>query len=201
VNHSATGIEQAVSVLAARGQRTLVLFSGGRTRGAARAMLPGLPEECFVEVGDRAGAALRRAAGTGLAQVVFVGMIAELAELGAADPCARPREPAELLAEITLEMGGSPGLAARVAGAGTARRAYELWEAAGVLGRCGRELCRRAAGALEGHATAGARPDGPGEPGPRRWADTAGPAAQVVLVDFTGERMVGMYGRLRRGRS
>lgn len=198
---SAAGVEQAVSALAARGERTLVLFSGGRTGRGARAMLPKLPEECFVEVGDRAGTALRRAAGTGLTQVVFVGMLAELAELGAANPYARSREPAELLGEITLDMGGGPELAARVAGAGAARRPYELWESAGVLGRCGRELCRRVAGVLEDHATAEARPDGPEGPGPRRWAGTAGPAAQVVLVDFTGERMVGMYGRLGGGRS
>ena len=68
----------------------------------------------------------------------------------------------------------------------TPRRAYELWEAAGRLGPCGRELCRRTAGELE-----------------RLAAEAAGSAespvaAQVVLVDAKGERMVGMFGRMAR---
>jgi cobalt-precorrin-5B (C1)-methyltransferase len=66
-----------------------------------------------------------------------------------------------------------------VRSANTARHAFELWEAAGVLGPCGRELCRRTADVLE------------------RFTDGR-IAAQVVLVDFTGKRMIGMYGRLSR---
>ncbi|TDD67241.1 hypothetical protein E1298_39610 [Actinomadura rubrisoli] len=91
-----------------------------------------------------------------------------------------------MLDAITLDMDGGPALAARVAEAPTARHAYALWEAAGKLGPCGRELCRRTAGELE-----------------RRAAEAAGAsaspvAAQVVLVDAAGERMIGMFGRMAR---
>src|SRR6478735_4187606 len=54
-------VEQAVSVMAAQGCRTLVLATGGRTERGAMRLLPHLPEVAFVEVGDFTGAALRRA--------------------------------------------------------------------------------------------------------------------------------------------
>jgi cobalt-precorrin-5B (C1)-methyltransferase len=179
-------VEQAVAVLAAQGERTLVLCTGGRTERGAMKMLPKLPEVCFVEVGDFTGAALRRAVEHGVRQVIFVGMAGKLTKLAAGvlmTHYTRSQVSTELLGEITTDMGGSAELAAAVAQANTARHAYELWEEAGVLGPCGRELCRRAAGVLERFA-----------------AEEAGGeiAAQVVLVDFTGERMIGMYGRLAR---
>ncbi|REE95725.1 cobalt-precorrin-5B (C(1))-methyltransferase [Thermomonospora umbrina] len=179
-------VEQAVSVMAAQGESTLVLCTGGRTEKGAMKMLPKLPDVCFVEVGDFTGAALRRAVEHGLRQVVFVGMAGKLTKLASGilmTHYTRSRVSTELLGEITTDMGGTPELAAEVAVANTARHAYELWERAGLLGPCGRELCRRVAGVLE-----------------RFCAEEAGGelAAQVVLVDFTGERMVGMYGRLAR---
>ncbi|KAB2347428.1 cobalt-precorrin-5B (C(1))-methyltransferase [Actinomadura rudentiformis] len=179
-------VEQAVSVMAAQGETTLVLCTGGRTEKGAMKMLPKLPDVCFVEVGDFTGAALRRAVEHGLRQVVFVGMAGKLTKLAAGvlmTHYTRSKVNTELLGEITTGMGGSAELAAEVAQANTARHAYELWEAAGVLGPCGRELCRRVAGVLERFAV-----------------EEAGGelAAQVVLVDFTGERMVGMYGRMAR---
>ncbi|SEG55777.1 cobalt-precorrin-5B (C1)-methyltransferase [Thermomonospora echinospora] len=179
-------VEQAVSVMAAQGESTLVLCTGGRTEKGAMKMLPKLPEVCFVEVGDFTGAALRRAVGHGLRQVVFVGMVGKLTKLASGvlmTHYTRSRVSTELLSGITTDMGGTPELAAEVARANTARHAYELWENAGLLGRCGRELCRRTADVLERFAV-----------------EEAGGelAVQVVMVDFTGERMVAMYGRLAR---
>jgi cobalt-precorrin-5B (C1)-methyltransferase len=184
-------VEQAVSVMAAQGETTLVLCTGGRTERGAMKLLPRLPEVCFVEVGDFTGAALRRAVGHGLTQVVFVGMVGKLTKLASGvlmTHYTRSRVDTRLLADITAEMGGTPELVDEVAAANTARHAYELWESSGLLGRCGRELCRRVAGVLERFATE--------ESGARE----SPIAAQVVLVDFTGERMVGMYGRLARSR-
>ncbi|MEU6039143.1 cobalt-precorrin-5B (C(1))-methyltransferase [Actinomadura sp. NPDC047616] len=182
-------VEQAVSVMAAQGETTLVLCTGGRTEKGAMKLLPRLPEVCFVEVGDFTGAALRRAVEHGLTQVVFVGMAGKLTKLASGvlmTHYTRSRVDTGLLGEITTAMGGPPELAERVAAANTARHAYELWEAAGLLGPCGRELCRRVAGVLERFAAEAA-------------GDGNSPiAAQVVLVDFTGERMVGMFGRMAR---
>ncbi|MGH3375397.1 MAG: cobalt-precorrin-5B (C(1))-methyltransferase [Actinoallomurus sp.] len=175
-------VEQAVAVMAAQGEKTLVLCTGGRTEKGAMRLLPQLPGVCFVEVGDFTGAALRRAVEHGIRQVVFVGMAGKLTRLASGvlmTHYTRSTVDTELLAEITREMGGSEELTGQVAAADTARHAYELWEAEGLLGRCGRELCRRVAGVLEEFTESGV-------------------AAQVVLVDFTGERMIAMYGRLSR---
>jgi cobalt-precorrin-5B (C1)-methyltransferase len=175
-------VEQAVAVMAAQGETTLVLATGGRTEQGAMALLPKLPDVCFVEVGDFTGAALRQAVARGLRHVVFVGMIGKLTKLAAGvlmTHYTRSKVSTELLAGITQDMGGDPELVAAVRSANTARHAYELWDAAGVLGPCGRELCRRTADVL-GRFTDGRI------------------AAQVVLVDFTGKRMIAMYGRLGR---
>ncbi|MCW2861152.1 MAG: cobalt-precorrin-5B ((1))-methyltransferase [Actinoallomurus sp.] len=178
-------VEQAVAVMAAQGEKTLVLCTGGRTEKGAMRLLPQLPAVCFVEVGDFTGAALRKAVEHGITQVVFVGMAGKLTKLASGvlmTHYTRSKVDTALLAEITLTMGGSGELAGQVAEANTARHAYELWEAAGLLGRAGRELCRRVAVVLEQFA-----------------AEAGGDiAAQVVLVDFTGQRMIAMYGRLSR---
>ncbi|GAA4233073.1 hypothetical protein GCM10022254_34630 [Actinomadura meridiana] len=168
---------------------TLVMYGGG-AHEVARRMLPGLPDSRFVSVAaqppERSGAArLREAFETALkdapARVVLVAGIDEQALLLGGD-----RGVAGVLGSITLDMDGGVALAAEVTEAPTTRAAYEAWDAAGKLGPCGRELCRRTAGELERLAAAGAG------------ASTSPVAAQVVLLDPACERMVGMYGRMAR---
>jgi cobalt-precorrin-5B (C1)-methyltransferase len=184
-------VEQAVSVMAAQGEKTLVLCTGGRTEQGATALLPKLPDVCFVEVGDFTGAALRRAVEHGITQVVFVGMAGKLTKLASGvlmTHYTRSKVDTALLGEITTAIGGPDDVAAQVREANTARHAYELWESAGLLGRAGRELCRRVAEVLERFA----------EDEAAKVPGANGVAAQVVLVDFTGKRMIAMYGRLAR---
>ena len=76
-------VEQAISVLAAQGEDTVVLCTGGRTEKGAMKLLPQLPEVCFVEVGDFTGAALRRAVEHQLNRIIFVGMAGKLTKLAA----------------------------------------------------------------------------------------------------------------------
>jgi cobalt-precorrin-5B (C1)-methyltransferase len=167
-------VEQAVSVAAAQGQRTLVLCTGGRTERGAMRLLPGLPEVCFVEVGDFTGAALRRALQAGQTRVVFVGMAGKLAKLASGvlmTHYTRSKVDLGLLAEVTAAAGGDDRLAAEVAAANTGRHAYELWERAGLLRQAGDELCQRVRAVLlragEGRL-----------------------AADVAMVDFAGDRAV-----------
>ena len=143
-------VVQAVSVMAAQGEPTLVLATGGRTEKAAMRMLPELPEVCFVEVGDFTGAALRQAAGDGLRDVVFVGMAGKLTKLASGvlmTHYTKSRVDTSILAAVTREVAAA-GLVDAVAGANTARHAYELWEAAGVLRPAGDLLCTRVAEVL-----------------------------------------------------
>ena len=141
-------VEQAVAVAAAQDVPAIVLCTGGRTERGAMALLPGLPEVSFIEVGDFTGAALRRVMEHGVPRVVFVGMAGKLVKLAAGvlmTHYTRSRVSTGLLAEITRAAGGGDPLAAEVAEANTARHAAELWEQAGLLEAAGTELCRRVA--------------------------------------------------------
>jgi cobalt-precorrin-5B (C1)-methyltransferase len=167
-------VEQAVSVMAAQGERTVVLCTGGRTEKAAMALRPDLPEVCFVEVGDFTGAALRRATAAGLDRVIFVGMAGKLAKLAAGvlmTHYTRSKVDLGLLGEMTEAAGGPPGVAGEVAAANTGRHAYEIWAREGLLRPAGDELCRRVRSVLI--RAAGGRLD-----------------ADVALVDFSGQTVV-----------
>jgi cobalt-precorrin-5B (C1)-methyltransferase len=164
--------------MGAQGEKTLVLCTGGRTERGAMALLPDLPEVCFVEVGDFTGAALRRAVEHDLDRVVFVGMAGKLTKLAQGilmTHYTRSKVDTGLLGRLTREvLGGEPGdsaLGAEVDAANTARHAYELWENAGVLRACGDGLCARVAEVLARFSEQRLR-------------------AEVAMVDFSGQRVV-----------
>lgn len=139
-------VEQAISVMAAQGERTAVLCTGGRTERGAMRLLPHLAEVCFVEVGDFTGAALRRACAVGIERVVFVGMAGKLTKLAAGvlmTHYTRSKVDLGLLAELTRAAGGDPTTVEAVAAANTGRHAYELWEATGLLRKVGDLTCAR----------------------------------------------------------
>jgi len=139
-------VVQAISVMAAQGERTLVLSTGGRTEGAAMRLRPDLPPVCFVEVGDFTGAALRQALADGLTEVLFVGMVGKLTKLAAGilmTHYTKSTVDRGLLAELTRAAGGTDDQVAAVAGANTARHAYEIWDRSGLLTPAGALLCAR----------------------------------------------------------
>jgi len=163
-----------VSVMAAQGERTVVLCTGGRTEKAAMALRPDLPEVCFVEVGDFTGAALRRATAAGLDKVIFVGMAGKLAKLAAGvlmTHYTRSKVDLGLLGDVTLAAGGTAAVAAEVSAANTGRHAYEIWQREGLLRPAGDELCQRVRAVLL-----------------RAGQDRL--TADVAMVDFSGTRVV-----------
>jgi cobalt-precorrin-5B (C1)-methyltransferase len=173
-------VEQAISVLAAQGEDTVVLCTGGRTEKGAMKLLPHLPEVCFVEVGDFTGAALRKAVEHHLSHVIFVGMAGKLTKLAAGvlmTHYTRSKVDLALLADITRAVGGAENLAAQTAQANTARHAAELWDQAGLLPAAGRELCARAARVLSRFAGELATVGRP-------------PQIRVIMVDFTGQQKI-----------
>ncbi len=170
-------VEQAVAVMAAQDVSTLVLATGGRTERGAMQLLPHLPEVAFVEVGDFTGAALRRAVEYGLTEVVFVGMIGKLTKLASGilmTHYTRSKVDTVLLAEITAAHGGDPDAIAEIRTAPTARRAYEIWEAGGLLRACGDDVCARVVDTLRRFSAEVGRPL----------------MSRVAMVDFTGQRVV-----------
>jgi cobalt-precorrin-5B (C1)-methyltransferase len=167
-------VEQAVSVMAAQGERTVVLCTGGRTEKGAMALLPNLAEVCFVEVGDFTGAALRRALAVGLDGVIFVGMAGKLAKLAAGvlmTHYTRSKVDLGLLGDVTLAAGGPAAMADEVSAANTGRHAYEIWQREGLLRPAGDELCQRVRSVL-------------------LRAGQGKLAADVAMVDFSGSRVV-----------
>src|SRR3989440_1705501 len=162
-------VVQAVRVAAAQGERTVVLCTGGRTEKGAMALLPDLPEGCFIEVGDFTVAALRKAVERGVARVVFVGMIGKLTKLASGvlmTHYTRSAVDTSVLGRLTAECGGDP---APINAANTARHAYELWAEAGLLRAAGDLLCARGREVLtrfaDGPVAAdGAMGDFPGRP-------------------------------------
>ena len=165
-------VVQAVSVMAAQGEPTLVLATGGRTEKAAMRMLPDLPEVCFVEVGDFTGAALRQAVDDGLSEVVFVGMAGKLTKLASGvlmTHYTKSKVDTAVLDPVTGEVTPVESLHDAVRNANTARHAYELWESAGLLRPAGDLLCARVADVL--HRFSGLR-------------------ARVAMVDPAGHGVV-----------
>ena len=172
-------VMQAVSVMAAQGETTLVLCTGGRTEHAARALLPELPEVCFVEVGDFTGAAVRVAVERGLTQLVFVGMTGKLTKLAGGvlmTHYTRSRVDTTLLARISEAAGLPATVVDEVSIANSARHVYEIWEREGVLVAAGSDLCVRVAEVLARFSDGTLRVD-------------------VALVDFTGRSLVASSGR------
>jgi cobalt-precorrin-5B (C1)-methyltransferase len=174
-------VEQAISVLAAQGEDTVVLCTGGRTERGAMKLLPDLPEVCFVEVGDFTGAALRKAVEHHLGRVVFAGMAGKLTKLAAGvlmTHYTRSKVDLTLLKDITRAVGGPEDLAESVASANTARHAAELWDRAGLLPEAGRELCARAARVLSRFSAEAAG------------QETTPLQVRVIMVDFTGQQKI-----------
>ena len=153
----AASVVQAINVMGAQKIDTFVLSTGGLTERAAMRLLPDLEDVCFIEVGDFTGQAIKQAIKNGLRRGFFVGMagkISKLADGVMMTHWTRSKVNNELLAGITREARGSPGLIREVENANTARHAYELWRDAG-LEEAPHLLCAAAAGNLTEYAEAG----------------------------------------------
>jgi cobalt-precorrin-5B (C1)-methyltransferase len=167
-------VGQAIDVMDAQGEGTLVLTTGGRSERAARRLAPELPEVCFVEVGDFTGYALKRAVALDFERCLFVGMAGKLSKLGAGvlmTHWTRSKVDPQFLAALTAEAGGDDDVVAAVSEANSARHAYELWEAAGVDG-APELLCAKVAANLAAYVK-----------------DRI--AVDAIMVDFEGARVVG----------
>ncbi len=173
-------VEQAVSVLAAQGQRAVVLCTGGRTEQAAMALRPDLPEVCFVEVGDFTGAALRRATGAGVDQVIFVGMAGKLAKLAAGvlmTHYTRSAVDLGLLGDVTTAAGGPPRWPRRSPRPTRAGTPMRSGPAKGCSARPGTNCAAGSGRCSSGRPVAGWMPTSPWWTSPgARWSAPAWPS-------------------------
>jgi cobalt-precorrin-5B (C1)-methyltransferase len=167
-------VGQAIDVMHAQGMGTAVLTTGGRSERFARRLLPELDPVCFIEVGDFIGYALKKARTLGLDEVVMVGMAGKLTKVAAGElmtHSARSSVDPAFLADLTRAVGGPAEVAREVGTVRTARHAFELWEAHGLL-RAADLVCEHAERTMAGYIK-DALP------------------VRVVLTDFAGESVVG----------
>jgi cobalt-precorrin-5B (C1)-methyltransferase len=124
-------------------------------------LLPHLPEDAFIQMGDFVGTALKHCARRNVRRAVVVGMIGKLSKMadGRMQTHAAGSEVnMELLAALARESGGSKRLCAEIREANTARHVLELCTAENIA--LASQVCRRvvehgarhAGGKLEVHA-------------------------------------------------
>jgi len=148
-------IASALRVARAQGVRDLVLTTGGKSELYARRLLPSLPEEAFVQMGDYVAFAVRLASRMGFAGVTlaaFFGKALKMAQgMGHTHAHKGPVD-LERLAGWTAAETQDAALAHAVRQANTARGALEALsgaKAARVVARVGEEMLRAVRGYAE----------------------------------------------------
>jgi cobalt-precorrin-5B (C1)-methyltransferase len=147
-------VVQAIDVARVRGLDVLVLTTGGKSEAYAIRLMPELPEDAFVQVGDFIGVGVKHCARRGARRAVVVGMIGKLSKMADGKTmthAAGSEVNRELLAAIAAELGAAPAVVQRIAAANTARHVLELAEHVGI-GGLSAAFCARVVRHLRAHA-------------------------------------------------
>ncbi len=124
-----TSIVQAINLAVTHGVRELVFTTGGRSEAYAMKLLPHLPEQAFIQVGDYIGIGIKQCLRHGISELYIVGMMGKLSKMadGRMMTHASASEVNMLLLANLAEAGGaSPSVVAEIAGANTARHVLEI---------------------------------------------------------------------------
>jgi cobalt-precorrin-5B (C1)-methyltransferase len=163
-------IAASLRVARAAGVKHIVFSTGGKSEGYLKALLPALPDEAFVQMGDYVRFALQVAAHMGFSEITvaaFFGKALKMAQgfghTHASQGLANLRE----LGRWTLDLTGNKPLAQAVGRANTARQALEILTSASVSPAVVAKVGSRMLAAL------------------REYAD-AKPRLATVVLDFEG---------------
>jgi cobalt-precorrin-5B (C1)-methyltransferase len=146
-------VVQGVEVAATTGSDTVVLTTGGRTEKFAIAEMPGLPEACFVQMGDFLRYALDAAVKAKLKRIVIGGMVGKLTKIAQGETIThanRAEVDTDLLARLAASIGAPPDECAAIAAAETARFAAERMQALGLIDPFHRALARQVVSTVMG---------------------------------------------------
>jgi len=144
-------VVQGVQVVAAQGQDTVVLTTGGRTEKFVMQELPQLPTACFVQMGDFLRYALDTAVKQRLRHVVIGGMVGKLTKMAQGETithAGRAEVDTALLADIAAELGAPAEVCAEIHQAETARFAAERMETLGLARQFHEALAQRVVATL-----------------------------------------------------
>ena len=141
-------IEQGIDVALSQGSRSVVLTTGGQTEKFAMALLPGLPEAAFVQMGDFVNKALEHAARCGVRRCLLVGQPGKVAKLAQGEiytHAGRSEVDMGFLAGLAGEAGADQGFQEEARKANTSRHVYEMALGRPWAPRYFELLCGRAA--------------------------------------------------------
>jgi cobalt-precorrin-5B (C1)-methyltransferase len=152
-------IASSLRVAQAAGLTHIGFSTGGKSEGYLKALLPELPEEAFIQMGDYVRFALKVAANLGFLEITtaaFFGKALKIAQGFGHTHASRGLADLRDLGCWTLDLTGDAVLAQAVAGANTARQALELLSAAGA-GGVGAQVGAKMLAALRDYAGPGPR--------------------------------------------
>ncbi|WP_010288929.1 cobalt-precorrin-5B (C(1))-methyltransferase [Kurthia massiliensis] len=122
-------IAEAVSVASAAGQRHLILTTGGRSERYAMALFPNLAEECFIEMGDFVGHALKHCKLHDIPKVTLVGMMGKFSKVAQGVMMVHSKSAPidfNFLAQIAADIGVPQHLQEEIRHANTASHVGEI---------------------------------------------------------------------------
>lgn len=128
-------IVQALAVALAQGCDHVVLTTGGRSEAYAQRLLPRLPEEAFIQMGEFLGFSLGQVAARGIRRVTIAGMVGKLSKVAAGHFHLHARASEvdlDFLAGVAGVCGAPPEVVEEIRGANTARHVAEIVEAHGI---------------------------------------------------------------------
>ena len=163
-------IAASLRVAQALGIRKIVFSTGGKSESHMQTLLPELPEEAFVQMGDYVRFALKTAANLKFSEITvaaFFGKALKIAQGFGHTHASRGLANLKELGRLTGEKTGDSGLAREISRANTARQALEILLAAQARPVV-TEVGTRMFAALRDYA-------GPG------------PGLAAVILDFAGE--------------
>jgi cobalt-precorrin-5B (C1)-methyltransferase len=127
-------VAQAIRVAQANRCNHLVLTTGGSSEKHAMRLLPSLPDEAFIQMGDFVGFALKQAKHAKMEKVTLVGMIGKLSKVAQGIMMVHSKSAAvdlHFLAEIAAAAGAPSSVTSKVKMANNATHASQIVEEAG----------------------------------------------------------------------
>lgn len=144
-------VVQGIQVAATTGNDLVALTTGGRTESFAMKMLraerPGLPNACFVQMGDFLRYALDEVVAQGISLVVLGVMVGKLTKIAQGETITHANRnvvDTQLVAEVARRIGATPEDCQAIAEAKTARFGAELMVERGLGEAFHRELAQAA---------------------------------------------------------
>ncbi|PIU53612.1 MAG: hypothetical protein COS90_05220 [Deltaproteobacteria bacterium CG07_land_8_20_14_0_80_60_11] len=162
-------IASSLRVAQAAGLTHIGFSTGGKSEGYLKALLPKLPEEAFIQMGDYVRFALKVAAHMKFSEITaaaFFGKALKIAQGFGHTHASRGLADLQELGRLTFDLTGNTALAQAVAGANTARQALQILTEA----RAGQVVAHVGAGMLAAL---------------REYAGP-GPGLNTVMLDFDG---------------